>query len=92
MLNKKKFFHGGGSVTGSVVVMQHPSVRNLWPDTNPFSESFKDLTIVPLILTAKRRSDPTRALTLVTFSSFLTCKVFQNEVFLPHSQPSRIAL
>ena len=46
----KKFRHGDGSVTGSVVVMQHPSVRNLWPDTmNPFSESFKDLTIVLLI-------------------------------------------
>ena len=39
-----KFVHGDGSVTGSVVVIQHPSVRNLWPDTiNPFSESFKDL-------------------------------------------------
>jgi len=30
--------------------MQHPSVRNLWPDTmNPFSESFKDHTIVLFI-------------------------------------------
>jgi len=37
-------------VTGSIVVMQHPSVRNLWPDTmNPFYESFKDLTIVLFI-------------------------------------------
>ena len=34
----------------SVVVMQYPNVRNLWPDTtNPFSQSFKDLTIVPFI-------------------------------------------
>ena len=46
----QKFVHGDGSVTGSIVVMQHPSVRNLWPDTmNPFSESFKDLTIVLFI-------------------------------------------
>jgi len=37
-------------VTGSVVVMQHPSVRNLWPEKmDPFSESFKDLTIVLFI-------------------------------------------
>jgi len=37
-------------VTGSIVVMQHLKVRNLWPDTmNPFSESFKDLTIVLFI-------------------------------------------
>ena len=37
-------------MTGSVVVMQHPSVRNLWPDSiNPFSESLKDLTIVLFI-------------------------------------------
>jgi len=43
-----------GSVTGSVVVMQHPSVRNLWPDMmNPFSESFKELMTVPIILTVK---------------------------------------
>jgi len=43
----QKFVHGDGSVTGSVIVMQHPSVCNLWPDTmNAFSESFKDLTIV----------------------------------------------
>ena len=46
----QKFVHGDGSVTGSIVVMQHPSVRNLWPDTiNPFSELFKDLTIVLFI-------------------------------------------
>jgi hypothetical protein len=51
----KKFFHRGGSVTGSVVVMQDPSVRNLWPDMmKPFSESFKDPTIVPIIPTVKR--------------------------------------
>ena len=57
-------------MTGSFVVMQHPSVRNLWPGMmNPFSESFKDLTIVPIIVTVKRRSDLTSALTLVTFSS-----------------------
>ena len=43
----KKIFHGDGSVTGSIVVMQHPRVRNLCPDTmKPFYESFKDLTIV----------------------------------------------
>ena len=43
-------FHGDGSVSGGVVVMQHPSVGSLWPDTlNPFSESFKDLTIVLLV-------------------------------------------
>ena len=36
-------------MTGSVV-MQQPCVHNLWPDTmNPFSESFKDLTIVLFI-------------------------------------------
>jgi len=30
--------------------MQHPSVRNLWPDMmNPFSESFTDLTMVLFI-------------------------------------------
>ena len=45
-----KFFHGDGSVTGSIVVMQHPSVCNLLPDTmNPFYELFKDLTIVLFI-------------------------------------------
>ena len=54
--------------------MQHPSVRNLWPDTmNPFSESwttwrFKFNTLL-IILTAKRRSDLTRSLTMVTFST-----------------------
>jgi len=69
-LSGQKFVHGDGSVTGSIVVTQHPSVHNLWPDTmNPFSESFKDLMIVPIILAVKRRSDLTRALTLVTFSS-----------------------
>jgi len=37
-------------VTGSIVVMQHPSARNLWPDMmNPFYESFKDLTMVLFI-------------------------------------------
>ena len=37
-------------MTGSVVVMLHPSVHNLWPDTmNPFSESFEDLTLVLFI-------------------------------------------
>jgi len=37
-------------VKGSIVVMQHPSVRNLWLDTiNPFSESLKELTIVLFI-------------------------------------------
>jgi len=46
----KIFVHGDGSVTGSVVVIQYPSVRNLWPDTmNPFSESFKDLVIALFI-------------------------------------------
>ena len=46
----QKFVHGDDSVKGSVVVMQNPSVRNLRPDTmNPFSESFKDLTIVLFI-------------------------------------------
>ena len=46
----QKFVHGDGSVTGRVVVMQHPSVCSLWPDTmNPLSESFKDRTTVLLI-------------------------------------------
>jgi len=46
----QKFVQGDGSVTGSFVAMQLPGVRNLWPDTmNSFSESFKDLTIVPFI-------------------------------------------
>ena len=46
----QKFVHGDGSVTGSIVVMQRPSVRNLWPNTtNPFSESFKDFTIIQFI-------------------------------------------
>ena len=46
----ENFVHGDGNVTGCIVVLQHPSVRNLWPDTmNPFSESFKDLTIVLFI-------------------------------------------
>ena len=46
----KKIVHGDVSVTGSVVVMQRPSVRNLWPEAMiPFSESFKDLTIVLFI-------------------------------------------
>jgi len=46
----QKFVHGDDSVTGSIVAMQHPSVHNLWPDTmNPFSESFKDLTIALFI-------------------------------------------
>jgi len=45
-----KFVHGDDSVTGSIVVMQHPIVRNLWPDMiNPFYKSFKDLTIVLFI-------------------------------------------
>ena len=57
-------------MTGSVVVMQDPSVRNLWPDMmKHFSESFKDPTLVPIIPTVKRRPDLKRALTLVTFSS-----------------------
>ena len=46
----QKFVQGDGSVTGSAVVMQHPSVRNCWPDTtNPFSELFKDLMIILFI-------------------------------------------
>jgi len=46
----KKFVHGDGSVTWSVVVMQYSSVRSLWSDTmNPLPESFKDLTIVLFI-------------------------------------------
>ena len=46
----QKFVHGDDGVTRSVVVMHHPSVRNLWPDMmNPFSESFEGLTIVLLI-------------------------------------------
>jgi len=66
----QKFIHRDGSVTANVVVMQHPSVRNLWPDMmNPFSELFNDLMIVPIILTVKRQSDLTTAITLVTFSS-----------------------
>jgi hypothetical protein len=36
---------------------------------NPFSELFKDLMIVPIILTVKCWSDLMTALTLVTFSS-----------------------
>ena len=68
------FVHGDGSVTGSIVMMQHPSVNNLWPDTmNPFSESrtvwrFKFSSLL-IILTVKRRSDLTRSLAFVTFSS-----------------------
>ena len=43
----QKFVQGDGSVTGSIVVMQHPSVRNPWPDTmNSFSELFKDMIIL----------------------------------------------
>jgi len=43
----QRLVHGDGRVTGSLVMMQHPSVRNLWPDMlNPFSEPFKNLTIV----------------------------------------------
>ena len=68
------FFHEDGSVTGRIAVMQHPGVRNLWPDTmNLLSKSwtvwrFKFNTLL-IILTVKRRSDLTRSLTLVTFSS-----------------------
>ena len=36
-------------VTGSVVVMQHPSVRNLAGHDVHFPESFKDLAIILLI-------------------------------------------
>ena len=47
---RQKFICGDGSVTGSVIVMQHPSVRNLWPDRMKlFPESLKDLTIVLFI-------------------------------------------
>jgi len=43
----QKLFHGDGSTIGSFVVMEHPIVRNLCPDTlNPFSESFKERTVV----------------------------------------------
>jgi len=78
----QKFFLRDGSVTGSVVVMQHPSVRKLWPDKmNPFSESSKDLTIVPIILTVKRQSDLTTALTLSIFE----VHGLPDEVCLPHS-------
>jgi len=46
----KNSFTEMGSVTGSVVVLLHPNVRNFWPDTlNPFSESFEDLTLVIFI-------------------------------------------
>jgi hypothetical protein len=68
----QKFIHRDGRVTGNAVVMQHPSVCSLWPDTmNPFSESFKDLMIVPIILTVKHQSDLTTAITLVIFLSAL---------------------
>jgi len=46
----QKFQHGDSGMTGSVVMMQHPSVPNVWPDTmNPFSDSFQELTIVLFI-------------------------------------------
>jgi len=32
----QKFVRGDGSVTGSIVVMQHPSVRNLAGHDEPF--------------------------------------------------------
>jgi hypothetical protein len=80
-----KIVHGDGSVTGGIVVMQNPRVRNLWPDTmNPFSESFKDLTIVLIILTnvGQASGDPSL---WSHFRPFLTCRVFQNELRNPHS-------
>jgi len=90
----QKFVHRDGSVTGSTVVMQHPSVRNLWLDTmNPFSESFKDLTIVPITLTVKRRSDLMTALILVTFSSvFDVHGLPERGLSSTISQPSKNAL
>ena len=84
-LSGQKFVHGDVSVTGSVVVMQHPRVRNLWPDTmNPFSESFKDHTLVPIIPSNIDQTSRQPSLWSY-FLPFLTCKVFQNEVRLPHS-------
>ena len=94
----QKFVHGDCSVTGSIVVMQHPSVRNLWPDTmNPLSESwtvwrFKFNTLL-IILTVKRRSDLTRSLTLVKFSSVFDMQgIPQRGSSCTHSRPSKNAL
>ena len=66
---EKKFVHGGGSVTECCRDAASKCPQSLARHDKPFSESFKDLTIVPIILTVKRRSDLTRALTLVTLSS-----------------------
>ena len=54
----QKFVHRDRSVTGRFVMMQHPSVHNLWPDAmNTFSESFKDLMIVLLIICLSLRHE-----------------------------------
>jgi hypothetical protein len=63
----QNFVHGDGSVTGSIVVIQHPSVGSLWPDTkNPFYESCKYLTIVLFInrLSLRHEFEMNNALTV----------------------------
>jgi hypothetical protein len=63
-------FHGDGSVTGSVVVMQHPSGR-MTSSSEKMSLTvwwFK-FNLLPIIVTVKCRSDLTTALILVIFSS-----------------------
>ena len=68
----------------SVVVMQRPSFRNLWPDTmNPFSESFKDLTIVLLINCLSLRRELLMNNTLTVEKNILGWILFSICSFLP---------
>jgi hypothetical protein len=66
----QNFVHRDGIVTGSIVVMQHPSVRmpNSLVKMSWTVWWFKFNSLL-IILTVKCRSDLTRVPTLVTFSS-----------------------
>jgi hypothetical protein len=77
--------HGNGSVTGSVVVMQHPSVR--MPSTSvkmPWTVWWFRFNSLPIILSNIIKTSRQPSL-WSHFLPFLTCKVFQNEVRLPYS-------
>ena len=80
----QKFFYGVAVWQGIVVVMQHPIVRNLWPNRmNSFSESLKDLTIVMLINCLSLRHEFLMNNTLTVEKNILGWILFSICSFLP---------
>jgi len=82
----QNFVQGDVIVARSIVVVQQPLVRSLWPDTmNPYSESFKGLTIVLFsCLSLRHEFLSNNTLTLEKEQILLSCKL--------HSPPNIIII